>query len=138
MVQRCISDVGVGNLHFIMDRFKQNLISSVRNLDIADNFKFYQDNDPKHPSRAVKEWLLYNCRNRTKTPTQSRNINIINNLWHILQIKSRIHQMPNRDDQKYVLLEEWENTSSVYTRKLVESVPNNTTFITPYTNIEKQ
>lgn len=133
MVWGCVSAAGVGNLHFIegnMDRFmylnilKQNLVASARKLEIADDFRFYQDNDPKHSSRVVQEWLLYNCRSTLKTPAQSPDINIIENLWHYLEIKVRSHRISNRNDLKNALLEEWNNISSDYTRKLVESVPN--------------
>jgi len=29
--------------------------------NIRGSFKFYQDNNPKHKSRIVQEYLLYNC-----------------------------------------------------------------------------
>ena len=57
IVWDCISSKGVGELIFIdgiLDKnkylsiLKDNLIKSANNMNIRDNFKFSQDNDPKH------------------------------------------------------------------------------------------
>ena len=66
MVRNYISSKGVGKLVFIdgilnknkyLSILKDNLIKSANNMNIRDNFKFYQDNDPKHKSRIVQEYL---------------------------------------------------------------------------------
>ena len=78
MVWGCMSATGVGNLVFIdgiMDKIyylnllKENLKSSATKMGLDTSFQFYQDNDPKHKSRVVKEWLLYNCPKLIKTPS---------------------------------------------------------------------
>ena len=63
----CMAASDVGNLHFIggtMDRVvdmsKQNLKTCAKKLGLRNNFRFQQDNDPKHSARATKEWILYN------------------------------------------------------------------------------
>ena len=70
MVWGCMSASGVGNLHFIEGKvekygYLQILRDNVKvieeKLGIQDSFVFYQDNDPKHASHAVREWCLYNC-----------------------------------------------------------------------------
>ena len=73
-----------------------------------ESFHFYQNNDPKHTELAevVKEWLLYNCPRVVKTPSQSPDLNIIENLWHKLEIEIRKHKISNKNDLKRVLLEE--------------------------------
>jgi len=30
-------------------------------MNIRSSFEFYQDNDPKHKSQIMQEYLLYNC-----------------------------------------------------------------------------
>lgn len=133
MVWGACSAAGVGNLHFIegnMDKhqylniLKENLKQSAEKLGIGETFHFYQDNDPKHTAGIVREWLLYNCPRVIKTPPQSPDLNIIENLWHKLELEIRKHQISNKNDLKRVLLEEWEKISPEYTKKLVESIPN--------------
>ena len=69
MVWGCISTAGVGELVFIdgildkmkyLDLLKQNLIKSAVNTNIRNSFMFYRDNDPKHKSRILQEYLLCN------------------------------------------------------------------------------
>lgn len=64
----CMSASGVGNLVFItstmnkLDYFnilKNNVAPSIYKLGLTGNGIFQQDNDPKHKSKIVSEWLLY-------------------------------------------------------------------------------
>lgn len=70
MVWGCMSGNGVGDLVFIDDTMNKeaylnilrgHLKQSARHLGIANNFHFYQDNDPKHTAHIVQMWLLFNC-----------------------------------------------------------------------------
>lgn len=133
MVWGACSAGGVGKLHFVegnMDKIqylnilKANLKQSAEKLGIEDSFHFYQDNDPKHTALIVKEWLLYNCPRVIKTPPQSPDLNIIENLWQKLETEIRKHDISSKNDLKMVLLEEWEKISPEYTKTLVESIPN--------------
>uniref|UniRef100_A0A1X7U1J1 Tc1-like transposase DDE domain-containing protein n=1 Tax=Amphimedon queenslandica TaxID=400682 RepID=A0A1X7U1J1_AMPQE len=44
--------------------------------------RYMQDNDRKHSSKKVKEWLEANKINWWKTPPESPDLNTIENLWH--------------------------------------------------------
>lgn len=63
LVLGCMSASGVGKLVFIdgrMDQYvykrilQKNLLASARQLGIAADFVFQQDNDPKHTAKSVK------------------------------------------------------------------------------------
>lgn len=71
---------------------KRNLKQSAEKLGILDNFKYYQDNDPKHKAHVVREYLLYNCPKGLETP----DINVIENLWHKLDVEIRERSMTNK------------------------------------------
>ena len=77
MVWGCFSAAGIGKLHFIkgtmnaekyVEILKENLKPSAAKLGLENNFKFYQDDDPKHKSYIAKSWLLYNCPKVLETP----------------------------------------------------------------------
>lgn len=133
MVWACMSAAGTGNLTFIettMDKFsylqilKDNLLVSAEDFGITSDFRFYQDNDPKHKSGIVQTWLIYNCPHLMAPPPQSPDLNVIENLWSILETNIRKHKISNKTDLKNALKMEWENISPSVTQKLVASMPN--------------
>lgn len=133
MVWACMSAAGTGKLTFIettMDKFKylqilkDNLLETAENLGIKPDFPFYQDNDPKHKSGIVQTWLIYNCPHLMTPPAQSPDLNVIENLWSILENNIRKHNISSKIDLKEVLLMEWSNISPDITKNLVDSMPN--------------
>ena len=50
-----------------------------------ETHRFMQDNDPKHISHYVADFLDLNCINWWKTPPESPDFNPIENLWHELK-----------------------------------------------------
>lgn len=132
MVWGCMSSFGVGNLVFIdtiMDKhvylnlLQQNLLKSAKDMGVPSAFFFYQDNDPKHKSKIVQDWLKENCPCLVDTPAQSPDINPIENLWSFLERKIRNHRISNKEDLKKALQEEWKKIPVEYCAKLVASIP---------------
>ncbi|GFV28078.1 transposable element Tcb1 transposase [Trichonephila clavipes] len=93
--------------------FVERIFSAMGNLD----------NDPKHTARNVKMWCLFHCKQQLHTPSQSPDINVIENLWVTLETAVQKHQIRNKAHLKQVLQEEWDTISPDTTKKLVESVP---------------
>lgn len=131
MVWGCMSSAGVGKLEFIestmtkevyLDLLQRNLLQSAEDLGIRDTFRFYQDNDPKHKSGIVQTWLIWNCPHVIQTPAQSPDLNVIENLWHMLELGIRQHHISNVQSLKAALKEEWTKISPNYTQKLVDSM----------------
>ncbi|GBL83141.1 hypothetical protein AVEN_165354-1 [Araneus ventricosus] len=100
-----------------------NLKQSAKNLGLDGNFIFQHDNDPKHMARNLKMLCLFHCKQQLYTPPQSPDINIIENLWAILETAVQKHKIGNKAHLKQVIPEEWGKISSDTTKKLVESVP---------------
>lgn len=132
MVWGCMAAGGVGKLHFIdtiMDRhvyldiLKTSFLSSVNDLELQANYMFQQDNDPKHTSCLVKEWLLYNVRNQLRTPPQSPDLNPIEHLWDHMKRRLAKRSIGSKRDLKTILAEEWQLISRDVTEKLVNSMP---------------
>jgi transposase len=59
----------------------KNLFESVNNMEIEEEYIFQQDNDSKHTSRVVKDFLLEKEVNILPWPTNSQDLNPIENLW---------------------------------------------------------
>ncbi|XP_065363321.1 uncharacterized protein LOC135956697 [Calliphora vicina] len=126
MVWACMSSSGVGNLQFIettmnkdvyLDILKANLLQSAEKLGIRQQFRFYQDNDPKHKAGVVQSWLIWNCPHLMQPPAQSPDLNVIENLWAILDQNVRQHQISNRNDLIAALKEEWAKITPKTTSK---------------------
>ena len=58
------------------------------------------------------------------TPPQSPDMNPIEHLWDHLEKRLRCHHISNKNQLKDLLLSEWLQISSEYTKKLVYSMPN--------------
>ena len=137
MVWGCMAASGVRELVFIddkMDKYcyknilQNNLQKSADNLGIGGDYYFQQDNDPKHITKIVRLWILYNTPHTLKTPPQSPDLNPIENLWDTLERRIRRHHISSKIQLKQVLLEEWQHRpighadiSSFYARPLDRS-----------------
>lgn len=88
-----------------------------------DDYYYQQDNDPKHKSYLVRQWLLYHTPHTLETPPQSPDIKPIEHLWEELDQRLRKHSISNKNDLKDVLLQEWNNIGENITNTLVQSMP---------------
>ena len=88
--------------------------------NINSNPRFMQDNDPKHTSRRVGNWLEASNIHWWKTPAESPDLNPIENLWHELKEYMRRVVKPKKKDQLVSgILEFWDTVDIEKCRKYV-------------------
>ena len=93
-------------------------------VDISD-VVFQHDNDPKHTSKATKEYLMNQELEILPWPAQSPDLNPIEHLWHYLKVK--IGSYENRPTSIHSLWqyvdEKWNKISVEVCQKLIETMP---------------
>ncbi len=148
MLWGCFSAKGTGRLICVKERMNgamyreilsENLLSSARALKMKCGWVFQHDNDPKHTTRATKEWLRKKHFKVLEWPSQSPDLNPIENLWRELKVCVAQRQPQNITALEEICMEEWakipatvcENLVKTY-RKRLTSVIANKGYITKY------
>ncbi len=148
MLWGCFSAKGPGRLICVKERMNgamyreilsENLLPSARALKMKRGWVFQHDNDPKHTARATKEWLRKKHFKVLEWPSQSPDLNPIENLWRELKVRVAQRQPQNITALEEICMEEWakipatvcENLVKTY-RKRLTSVIANKGYITKY------
>ena len=108
---------------------EESLLLSVRKLKLGRKFTFQHDNDPKHTVTATLEWLRNKKINVLEWPSQSLDINPIENLWHDSKIDLHQRSPCNLTDLEQFCAEEWAASAQSRCVKLVETYPNRLTAV---------
>jgi hypothetical protein len=133
MLWGCFSAAGTGNLvriNGIMDSIKyqeilaQNLQVSAQALGLGRKWTFQQDNDPKHTSHSTRSWMQQQHLKVLEWPSQSPDLNPIENLWWDLKRAVRARKPTNLNDLERFCVEEWARIPQERCEKLVSSYKN--------------
>lgn len=127
----CFSWNSIGPIHFIqgiMDALVYRDILQDTMLPYAEwemplRFIFQHDNDPKHKSRVVTEWLAREQLRVLDWPSQSPDLNPIENLWEEVERRIRTEIFRNKQALVDKINEVWRNIPDDVIRKLISSMP---------------
>jgi hypothetical protein len=132
MVWGCFSRHGMGELHWIdgkinkeqyLEILEGKFTLSADRLFSEGNFIFQQDNDPKHTSHVVRDYLRDQQWDILDWPSQSPDLNPIENLWYILDRSTRDRACNTEAQLFEVLQEAWRNIDINILNNLVDSMP---------------
>jgi hypothetical protein len=127
---------GVGRLYRvngILEKKQYNqilihqMLPSARKLfpDIDESYWILQqDNDPKHTAKLNVDWLADNQVITFHWPSQSPDLNPIENLWSILDERCKGRTCNTEDQLMEVLTEAWNALPDTVLTSLVDSMPN--------------
>jgi AAA15 family ATPase/GTPase len=86
-------------------------------------FVFQHDNDPKHASLLVREWLQENLIRVMKWPSQSPDLNPIEHLWEEVERRIRCQNFRNKNELREKIEEVWNEMPQSMLDKLIDSMP---------------
>ena len=133
MIWGCFSAQGVGNMSVIdgtmnAESYKkilqENLLPLVEKLRLPHDWIFQQDNDPKHTARTTKKWFAENNVHVMQWPSQSPDLNPIENLWRYLKIQIGKRAPTTLRDLRTICQEEWNKIPVNTCKSLVETYRN--------------
>jgi DDE superfamily endonuclease/Transposase len=134
-VWACFSARGLGYCHIFNEHLdgkllkrilSDNLIPSARlhfTSDPPEQWYFLQDNDPKHCSHLVRNWLHNNGVTCIDFPPYSPDLNPSENLWNDLARRVEKHQAEEVELLQDTVAEEWKKTAKKLLTQLAHSMP---------------
>uniref|UniRef100_A0A8C5PQH3 Transposase n=1 Tax=Leptobrachium leishanense TaxID=445787 RepID=A0A8C5PQH3_9ANUR len=116
MLWGCFASAGTGKLQRVQGNMNSlqyqeilddNVMQSVTNLRLGRRWTFQQDNDPKHTSKSTRAWLQIKGWNILEWPSQSPDLNPIENLWWDLKKAVAVRKPKNVTELEAFAHDEW-------------------------------
>lgn len=94
------------------------------NLGVDDNdFIFQDDNDPKHRSKLIKKWKADNNITSLDWPSNSPDLNPIENIWGVMKKKIRKYKHKTIAEFKSNIVKCWNEIKQEHINNIIDSMP---------------
>ncbi len=132
MLWGCFSAKGTGQLHHIKGTMDGAMYRQGQGIENGSWMGFQHDNDLKHTAKATEEWLKKKHIKVLEWPSQSPDLNPIENLWRELKVRVAKHQPRKLNDLERICKEEWDkippemcaNLVANYKKRLTSVIAN--------------
>ena len=104
-------------IHILED----HLIPSARK-QFGRRWRLQMDNDPKHRSRIVQQFLHEEVLEILEWPSNSPDVNPVENLWSIMKRRVEKRRLSDLRELDQFLYEEWQNTDLSTIKNLINSM----------------
>ena len=134
-VYGCFSKKGFGNIYCFTENltgellctiYKKTLLPSARNFfgEGDHSWKLQEDNDPKHTSGKAQKWRSRNNIKRISWPSQSPDLNPMENVLAVLKANISNHKPKSTKDLIRIIKKEWKVLDEGFAKNLVISMKN--------------
>ena len=128
MLWGCVAASGTGNIAWVEGRMdstkyqqilEANITPSVKKLKLKRGWLLQQDNDPKHTWKSTMDDLKRHKLKVLEWPSQSPDLNIIENLWVDLKRAVHARRPKNIAELEAFCKEEWEKIPNTRIERLL-------------------
>jgi len=132
-VYGCFSEKGFGKIYCFTENLNADLLCTIYETTLLPSagiffgknnhsWKLQEDNDPKHTSGKAKKWKKDNDIKRISWPSQSPDLNPMENVWAVLKANVSNYKPSSTKELIRIIKKEWEELDKVFAKNLVVSM----------------
>ena len=126
-VYRYFSKKGFGNIYYFTENLNANLLYTIYETTLLPSagiffgknnhsWKLQEDNNPKHISGKAKKWKKDNDIKRISWPSQSLDLNLIENIWAVLKANISNYKLSSTKELIRIIKKEWKKLDKVFAK----------------------